>query len=127
MGGVVRVKRATRACLGCGMLLSASTRACPKCDGLLAEQTDGSTVRVDIAHHGERVHDAERKLRELLDEAVRQPAAELALVVGGGAIKENTLMMLEASRRSGHIFGFRVDEHNPGLIRVQVKRTGRRG
>ena len=52
----------TVVCLDCGMQVPDDIRRCPKCDNQLDRQTDGSTVTIDIAHHGERVSDALRKL-----------------------------------------------------------------
>ena len=49
---------AARVCLSCGMTLSETVKVCPKCDSELDNQTDGSIITVDIAHNGEKPHQA---------------------------------------------------------------------
>jgi hypothetical protein len=46
-----------------GMSVSETMRYCPKCDNGLNLQHDGSTITVYIAHQGERVMEALRKIR----------------------------------------------------------------
>ena len=73
-----------RTCLDCGMSFGEDTRYCPKCDNALDLQHDGSTITVDIAHDGERVGEALRKMQSEIDLARKGIAMCLRLVVGSG-------------------------------------------
>jgi len=111
----------TRHCLQCGMKVDSDIRYCPKCDNDLRSQTDGSTVTVDIAHHGEKVRDAERKLAGSIAEAQEGLAATLRIVVGGGLIREQVLSDLMTFEHRGEIRGFTIEGRNPGAILVSLK------
>jgi len=109
-------------CLNCGMRVDAQARLCPKCDNHLDEQTDGSTVTVDIAHNGERVHEAVKKLRSRLKEARAGVTQNIRFVVGSGLIREEALSMLADMQRRGVIIDQRVEPGNAGAILVKLKR-----
>ena len=69
-------------CLDCGMGVSETMQYCPKCDNALNLQHDGSTVTVDIAHHGERVSEALQKMQSEIDLARKgAPSAFVLLLV----------------------------------------------
>lgn len=108
-------------CLNCGMHLDVQARRCPKCDNELDQQTDGSTVTIDIAHNGERVHEALRKLRDRIDEMKQGVAQYLRLVVGSGAIKEETLAVLHELERRKVIVRYEIEPRNQGAILVKLK------
>ena len=110
-----------RVCLQCGMSLKAATGYCPKCDNDLEQQTDGSTVTVDIAHHGERVHEAIQKMDRTIETSRSSSAQFLRLVVGGGAIRDEVSMALIATERRGDIKSFQQDDRNPGVIMIRLK------
>lgn len=108
-------------CLNCGMRLDAQASQCPKCDNHLDEQTDGSTITVDIAHSGERVHEALKKLRSRLKDARRGVAQNIRFVVGSGAIREEALAALADLQRRGVVIDQRVEPGNAGAILVKLK------
>jgi hypothetical protein len=103
------------------MLVSHDTRHCPKCDNRLDKQTDGSTITIDIAHHGERVGDALRKLDRDLKETRRGIAANLRLIVGSGSIRDAVLARLMDYERRGVIKSHELEGHNAGAILVTLK------
>lgn len=109
-------------CLACGMLTSANDKRCPKCDNRLDLQTDGSTVTVDIAHHGERVHDALRKMSNEIRLAQQGVARYLRLVVGSGVIREEVLSLLLDYEARGQIRHFELESRNSGAVLIQLKR-----
>ena len=108
-------------CLNCGMRLDAQVRLCPKCDNPLDEQTDGSTITVDIAHNGERVHEALKKLRRRVKEARNGVSQNIRFVVGSGAIREEALATLADMQRRGVIIQQHVEPSNAGAILVKLK------
>ncbi len=103
------------------MQVSRGTVQCPKCDNRLDRQTDGSTVTVDIAHHGERVHEALVKLDTVLDEVQAGVSARIRLIVGGGLIRDAVLARLADEQRRGVIRGFSSQSDNAGVVIVQVR------
>ena len=108
-------------CLECGMLVSDRETHCPKCDNRLDRQTDGSTITVDIAHHGERVHDALRKMDAAVNDAKSGVARYLRLVVGSGIIREEVLMELREMEHRKVIVKFHLDGKNSGAYIAQLK------
>jgi len=111
-----------RTCLNCGMFVSGSDRQCPKCDSILNEQTDGSIVTVDIAHHGERVYEAIAKLDDLIAMAKSDVIARLRLVVGSGTIKNEVCAHLSTCVFRGEIIRFEPDPLNDGVVLVDVRK-----
>ena len=108
-------------CLECGMQMPARVRRCPKCDNPIDQQTDGSTVQTDIAHQGERVHEALDKLHEAIHQEKDGYARYLRLVVGGGAIREAVAAELGALTRRRVIKRFTADGANKGAFKIQLK------
>ena len=78
-------------------------------------------MTVDIAHHGEKVRDAQRKLAGSIAEAQQGLAATLRIVVGGGLIREQVLSDLMTFEHRGEIRGFTIEGRNPGAILVSLK------
>jgi hypothetical protein len=115
----------TRECLDCGMLLSADTICCPKCDAILSRQTDGSTLELDIAHHGERVPKSLANLEKVLAESRRGYTQTVKLIVGHGLIRDAVNARLTALKRSARILHFQYDRNNRGVILVQVRSPAR--
>ena len=112
---------ATRVCLSCGMTLSETVRVCPKCDNELDNQTDGSIITVDIAHNGEKPHQALRKLSDLITDALKGNAQYLRFIVGNGVIREEALVSLSAMERRQTIRSFSEDGANRGALLVRLK------
>ena len=96
-------------------------RRCPKCDNRLDLQTDGSTVGVDIAHQGERVHEALKKLRVEVKSAKAGVAQYLRLVVGTGVIREEAMRTLQDMEHRKFIIRFDLENENSGAILVKLK------
>ena len=112
---------AVKECLDCGMQVDAFLKRCPKCDNKLDEQTDGSTRTFDIAHNGEKVHEALAKMRHHIDTTKAGTAQFLRLVVGTGVIREEvTYSLIEMERRKA-IKKFDTDGANSGAVLIQLK------
>lgn len=108
-------------CLECGMLIDRRQRRCPKCDNRLDLQTDGSTITIDIAHHGERVRDALQKMNHAIRDTKGGFAKYLRLVVGTGVIREEVEISLREAEHRRQIVRFDVEGRNPGAFLVQLK------
>ena len=108
-------------CLECGMRVSDRERRCPKCDNRLDLQTDGSTISVDIAHQGERVHEAVKKLHREVKQARSGIAQYLRLIVGTGVIREEAMISLTDLERRKVIVQFDLEHENSGAILVKLK------
>jgi hypothetical protein len=103
------------------MRINSGARRCPKCDNQLDEQTDGSTVTVDIAHHGERVHEALRKMHHQVEAENRGVAQYIRFIVGSGVIREEAMMSLADLERRGIIVHQDIERGNGGAILVKLK------
>ena len=103
------------------MRVDSEVRRCPKCDNHLDEQTDGSTVTVDIAHNGERVHEALRKMHDQIEAANRGVAQYIRFIVGSGIIKEEAMMSLGDLVRRKVIVRQGLEPGNSGAILVKLK------
>lgn len=110
-----------RECLNCGMLMDDARGVCLKCDAVLADQTDGSIVTIDIAHHGERVADAARKLKSVLRSAKQDYTLAIRVIVGRGLIKDDVISQLHAWQRSGKIRHFEFEGGNQGVLMVFLR------
>ncbi len=108
-------------CLECGMEVGRDVRRCPKCDNRLDLQTDGSTVTMDIAHHGERVRESLIKLDAGIRETKLGFAANLRIIVGSGAIRDAVLArLMEYERRKVILFHY-LESDNAGVVMVRLK------
>jgi len=103
------------------MSVNQATRFCPKCDNELDAQTDGSIITVDIAHNGERLRDALRKMESNINSVLKGNAQYLRLVVGSGVIREEVLLSLIALERRKTIVSFTEDGANQGAVMVRLK------
>jgi len=110
-----------RECLDCGMLMDERKRLCLKCDAVLSDQTDGSIVTIDIAHHGERVRDAKAKLRTALHIAKQDYTLAMRVVVGHGLIRDAITSQLDSWLRSGQIRSFGTEGNNQGVFMVFLR------
>ena len=108
-------------CLDCGMSFSEDTRYCPKCDNALEHQHDGSTITVDIAHDGERVSEALRKMQSEIDLARKGVVMCIRLVVGSGLIRDEVLLALRDLKFRGDIKDFDPESFNAGAVLVRLK------
>ncbi|PCI75616.1 MAG: hypothetical protein COB20_12520 [SAR86 cluster bacterium] len=108
-------------CLVCGMHVSENTRSCPKCDNALDLQHDGSTITVDIAHDGERVSEALRKMQSEIDSASKGVAMRIRLVVGSGLIRDEVLLALRDLKFRGDVRDFESEPTNAGAVLVRLK------
>ena len=108
-------------CLDCGMSVDETMRYCPKCDNALNLQHDGSTITVDIAHQGERVSEALRKMQSEIDLARKGVAMYIRLVVGSGLIRDEVLLALRDLRFRGDIRDFEPESFNAGAVLVRLK------
>lgn len=105
------------------MGVSSSVQYCPKCDAELDLQTDGSVLTCDIAHHGERVHEALAKLNSLIAVARADVTARLRLIVGTGLIRDEVCATLNNYERRGEILGFEQDGRNRGAIVIFLRQA----
>ena len=104
------------------MYVSSHDRTCPKCDAVLSEQTDGSVLSRDIAHHGERIHEAMSKLDDLIELAKSDVTARLRIIVGTGLIREAACGRLSDYVFRQDIIKFEQDGKNRGVIIVHIRR-----
>ncbi len=108
-------------CLDCGMRVAAKMQHCPKCDNDLSTQHDGSTITVDIAHQGERVSEALRKMQREVDLARKGVAMRIRLIVGSGLIREEVMFALRDLEYRGEIVSFDLEQRNPGAVLINLK------
>ncbi len=119
-----------RECLHCGMLHlvslpdfndRASEQYCDKCDSPLFQQSDRSTLTVDIAHHRETVTQALQKLDFALTEGWHGYTSQVRLIVGGGAIREAVLAELYFQQSKNRILRFVEEGGNRGAVLVRIR------
>jgi hypothetical protein len=108
-------------CLECGMSVDETMLDCPKCDNALNQQHDGSTVTVDIAHHGERVSQALEKMRTEIETARKGVSMRIRLIVGSGLIRDEVLLKLRDLEFRGDIMSFETEAFNAGAMLVRLK------
>ena len=108
-------------CLNCGMMVSEDILSCPKCDNALNLQHDGSTITIDIAHNGERVSEALRKMQTEIDLARKGIAMRIRLVVGSGLIRDEVLHALGDLKFRGDVKDFESEPTNSGAVLVRLK------
>jgi site-specific recombinase len=94
---------------------------CPKCDDQLSRQSTGAVLTVDIAHQGERVHEALSKLSHWCGVADQERASGLRLIVGSGLIREAIFAELRFRQLSGEITHYSQDGQNQGAILVRLR------
>ena len=103
------------------MRLPPGQAQCLKCDDQLGRQSTGAILTVDIAHQGERVHEALAKLTHWCGVADQERAAGLRLRVGSGLIREAILGDLRFRQLSGEITHFAQDGRNEGAVLVMLR------
>jgi hypothetical protein len=103
------------------MAVDDSCSHCPKCDNALDCQHDGSTISVDIAHQGERVHEALEKMQHEIQQARRGVAKRLRLIVGSGRIRDEVMLSLRDLEFRGDIRDFEPEPFNAGSVLVTLK------
>jgi len=108
-------------CLECGMSVSEAVHYCPKCDNELTQQNDGTTITVDIAHHGERVSESLRKMHIEIDLTRKGVAKRIRFIVGSGVIREEVILALRDLEFRGEINEFEQEPNNPGAVLVSLK------
>ena len=116
-----RVRVMQGICLDCGMSFSENTQYCPKCDNALDLQHDGSVITVDIAHDGERVSEALRKMQSEIDLARKDVASSIRLIVGSGLIRDEVLLVLRDLKFRGEVEDFDLETSNAGAVLVRLK------
>ena len=108
-------------CLNCGMSVSEMMQHCPKCDNDLIAQHDGSTITVDIAHKGESINEALRKMQFEVALARKEAAMCMRLIVGSGLIREEVMLALRDFEYRGEIKGFKLEPKNAGAVLITLK------
>ena len=108
-----------KSCLQCGMEILAPH--CPKCDGIIADQSDGSTIQFDIAHQRETVREALLKLDQNLKLAKAGLPRYARVIVGTGKIRGEALAWLLDAEFRGDVLRVEALESNRGQILVQLK------
>ncbi len=111
-------------CPACGMRQTdARETSCLKCDTPLRVQRTEPLLVIDIAHHGEDVDLARRKLFAAIDACRASRRMGLKVIHGqgtrtpGGGIKAEALRVLSNLVREGHA-RIADDDHNPGATIV---------
>ena len=110
-----------RDCLECGFITTTGEDICKKCDAVLSAQSDGSTVKVDIAHQNETVVQATEKLGAAIKEQMAGYTQTLVVVTGRGRIKGAVWPQLEAMAHAGKIVAVDEEPHNPGALLVTLR------
>lgn len=110
-----------KTCLDCGMDVGGNLLHCPKCDSEIALQTDGSILRIDIAHNRETIPMALGKLSDALDEAREGHTHALRVIVGRGLIRDETIRQLSWLKHNGEIVDFDHDKGNTGALLVIIR------
>ena len=110
-----------KTCLVCGMNITATMDHCPKCDNDLKSQHDGSTFTIDIAHQGESVSEALKKMQGEIDLARQDVVMRIRLVVGSGMIRDEAMLYLRDLEHRGEIKDFDLELNNAGAILVRLK------
>ena len=108
-------------CLVCGMNIMSTMDHCPKCDNDLKSQHDGSTLTMDIAHRGESVSEALKKMQSEIDLARQDVVMHIRLVVGSGVIRDEAMLYLRDLEHRGEIKAFDLELNNAGAILVRLK------
>ena len=108
-------------CLVCGMNVLATMDHCPKCDNDLRSQHDGSTFTKEIAHQGETLSAALRKMQSEIYLAMQSFLMRIRLVVGSGMIRDEAMLYLRDLEHRGEIKDFDLELNNAGAILVRLK------
>lgn len=108
-------------CLNCGMSVTEDMRYCPKCDNALDLQHDGSTITIDIAHHGERVSEALQKLQDEIELARKDVVMCIRFIIGSGLIRDEVLLTLRDLKFRGDVKDFEPEGYNAGAVLVRLK------
>jgi hypothetical protein len=112
----------TRECLECGFECEPGDACCPKCDASLHEQTDGSTVTVDIAHRYETIVQATDKFSRAIDRELGRRTRILRVITGQGAIRDAIRPALQSLKSAGRIVRFEQDGRNTGAFLVTLRK-----
>lgn len=111
-------------CPVCGMRQTdARETCCLKCDTPLRVQRDQPLLVVDIAHQGEDVEQARRKLFAAIDASRASRRVGVKVIHGHGSrtadggIKAEAMRVLDNLVRAGHA-RIAIDERNPGVTMV---------
>jgi hypothetical protein len=107
-------------CATCGMVYSISAGRCPKCDARPFSENRRATLTIDIAHGGQRVHEALVEFQEALEMAQEQGYGYLRLIVGSGRINQELARDLEAAIWRGQIKNYQYEDPNKGAYLVRM-------
>tara|TARA_B100000927_G_scaffold113846_1_gene92074 strand:- start:4753 stop:5109 length:357 start_codon:yes stop_codon:yes gene_type:complete len=107
-------------CSECDLVIeSANTKTCPKCDAPLRARSNGRLMHVDVAHSGENLDQALRKLERAIDEAVHHNFRGIKVIHGRGATTGKSFLkphIVNAMKRAATLYGGKVapDRDNAG-------------
>jgi len=107
-------------CPSCGLEIDPpSLSHCPKCEAPVRARTNGRLHQVDVAHNGEDLDMALRKLERAIDASIRGNFRGVKVIHGHGASTGRGRLkphIVAAMRRAAAHFGAKVvpDRHNPG-------------
>lgn len=107
-------------CVHCGLVLdSAGIQTCPKCDSPIREKSNGRLMHVDVAHSGEDLDQALRKLERAIDDAIHGNFRGLKVVHGRGSTTGHSRLkphVIAAMKRAAKEYDGKVvpDRDNPG-------------
>lgn len=109
-------------CANCGMTFNISAGRCPKCDTRPFSENRKATLTLDIAHQGQRLHEALEEFEEALELAREQGYGYLRLIVGSGKINRELAKDLDTAMWRGLIKDYRHEDPNKGayLIRMSL-------
>lgn len=109
-------------CSSCGMVFSISAGHCPKCDTRPFSENRKATLTIDIAHQGQRLHEALEEFEEALQLAREQGYGYLRLIVGSGKINQELAKDLDTAVWRGLIKDYQHETPNKGAYLVRMTR-----
>ena len=107
-------------CAACGMIYNLGSGRCPKCDTQPFSENRRATLTVDIAHQGQRVHEALEEFAEALEMAREQGYGYLRLIVGSGKINQELALDLDTAIWRGLIKDYQYEDPNQGVYLVRL-------
>lgn len=107
-------------CANCGMVFSITDARCPKCDTRPFQENRKATLTIDIAHQGQRLHEALEEFEEALELAREQGFGFLRLIVGSGKINRELAKDLDTAMWRGLIRDYRHEDPNKGAYLVRM-------
>ena len=102
------------------MQMSPEEMHCAKCDQHRFAKNRGKTLRIDIAHNRQKLHQAEYQLDRAIDQANTEKFSTLKIIVGRGLIRDEIRRSLDNALWQKRIKDYRLEEHNAGAYILKM-------